>query len=43
LLIAVEGCKGDELVADLKNAGIHDAVLIGEIRDDPDEKIYVVA
>jgi selenide,water dikinase len=42
LLIAVEGYQGDELVAALIDAGIHDAAHIGEIHKGPEEKIWVV-
>ena len=42
LLISVDGHQADELVAALKDAGIHDAGQIGEIRNDPEEKIWVL-
>ena len=42
LLISVDGHQADELVAALKDAGIHDAGQIGEIRNGPEEKIWVV-
>ena len=42
LLISVDGHQVAELVAALKDAGIHDAGQIGEIRNDPEEKIWVV-
>jgi len=42
LLISVDGHQGDRLVAALKDAGIHDAGQIGEILNNPEEKIWVV-
>ncbi len=42
LLIGVNGHQADELVSELKDAGITEAALIGEIQDDPEEKIRVV-
>ena len=42
LLISVDGHQADELVAALKDAGIHDVAQIGEIRNGPEEKIWVV-
>jgi selenide,water dikinase len=42
LLISVSGHQADKLVAALKDAGIGDAALIGEVLSGPDEKIWVV-
>lgn len=42
LLISVAGDQGEELVASLKDAGIADAIAIGEVLDRPEEKIWVV-
>ena len=42
LLMAVDGYQSDKLVAALKDAGIGDAALIGEILNGPKEKIWVV-
>ena len=42
LLISVDGHQADELIAALKDAGIGDAALIGEILSGPEEKIWVV-
>jgi selenide,water dikinase len=42
LLISVDGHQADELVAALKDAGIRDVAQIGEIRNGPEEKIWVV-
>jgi selenide,water dikinase len=42
LLISVDGHQGDNLVAALKDVGIHDAGQIGEILNGPEEKIWVV-
>ena len=42
LLISVDGHQGDNLVAALKEAGVHDAAQIGEICSGPEEKIRVV-
>ena len=42
LLISVNGHHADELTAALKDAGIGDAALIGEILSGPEEKIWVV-
>lgn len=43
LLIAVAGHQGNDLVMALKDAGVHDATLIGEICNGTEEKIYVVS
>ncbi len=43
LLIAVAGHQGKDLVMALKDAGVHDATLIGEICNGTEEKIYVVS
>lgn len=42
LLISVADDQGEELVASLKDAGIADAIAIGEVLDRPEEKIWVV-
>jgi selenide, water dikinase len=42
LLISVSGDRSADLVADLKNAGIGDAAVIGEVLKDAEEKIWVV-
>ena len=42
LLISVDGQQADNLVAALKDAGVHVAVRIGEICNGPEEKIWVV-
>jgi selenide,water dikinase len=42
LLISVSGRQAEALVAALKNAGIGDASQIGEIMNEPEEKIFVV-
>jgi selenide,water dikinase len=43
LLISVQSHQSDNLVAELKAAGVHDATQIGEICNGPEEKIYVVS
>ena len=42
LLISVSGNQTNGLITALKDAGIHDAAQIGEIRHGPEEKIWVV-
>jgi len=42
LLISVNGNQADELVFSLKEAGITEAAMIGEIEDGPEEKIRVI-
>jgi selenide,water dikinase len=42
LLISVSGNQTNGLITALKDAGIHDAAQIGEIRNGPEEKIWVV-
>ena len=42
LLISLSGQQAGELVASLKDAGVGDAALIGEILSGPEEKIWVV-
>lgn len=42
LLISLNGHQAGDLVAALKDGGIHDAARIGEILDGPEEKIWVV-
>jgi selenide,water dikinase len=41
LLISVKGDQADALVGELRAAGVADAARIGEISEDPDEKIHV--
>lgn len=42
LLISVDGHQADNLVSALKDAGVRDAIQIGEICNGPQEKIWVV-
>ena len=42
LLISVSGNQANGLITALKDAGIHDAARIGEIRYGPEEKIWVL-
>jgi selenide,water dikinase len=41
LLISVKGDQAEALVGELRAAGVADAARIGDIADDPDEKIHV--
>ena len=41
LLISVKGDQADTLVNELHAAGIAEAATIGEVVDDPSEKIHV--
>ena len=42
LLISVDAHQGEKLVAALKDAGVAEAAEIGEVLNDPEEKIWVV-